>query len=424
MESKVHNLVDHFFRKESGKMIAVLTKLFGSNNLLLAEDIVQETLIEAINNWTYNGLPQNPTAWLYQVAKNKSLNAIKREGYQKKYVRETLNEPHTPQNIEINFESIFSEKEIFDDQLRMMFMCCHPSISPDSQIALILKTLCGFSISEIAKAFLTNNDNINKRLVRARKTIRQNKIQFEVPNKKDIADKLEVVLEAIYLLFNEGYSASSGEQLIRKELCEEAIRLSQLIADSPLVNNKSNVYALLALMQLNASRFNAREPDLGVIHTLEHQDRSLWDFQIMEKGFNNLKLAAEAEYISSYHILASISAYHCSARDFQSSDWNSILTLYNKLLLIKKSPVILLNRAICLSKLGFVEDAIEELNNIRQEKSMQSNYLFHCTMAEFSFQLEEFDKGIEELKKAITLAPTHAEKTLLESRYKKYFREN
>lgn len=419
--SEINKIVDHFFRHESGKMISVLTGIFGFNNLILAEDIVQDTIIEAISNWTYNGIPQNHAAWLYTVAKNKTLNAIKKEKHRNNYVSEHLYTSKTLQHNLGDSTNFFSEENISDDQLRMMFVCCHPSISKDSQIALILKTLCGFSISEIAKSFLTKNESVNKRLVRARKTIREDNIPFVVPSKQELDNRVGAVLEAIYLLFNEGYSASNGNTLIRGELCKESIRLAEMVASHKWITYKSDVYALIALMQLNAARFKSREDQNGNILTLSQQNRSLWDFHIMERGFSNLERAAQSHQISKYHILAAISAYHCSAKDFKSTDWKSILTLYDKLLTIENSPIIILNRAIALSNLGMVKRAILELENIENQKVMQSNHLFYSTKAEFHFRVKHYPLAKKALEKAIGLAPLKTEKRMLENRFQEYF---
>src|SRR4051812_15541243 len=238
---QVNGLVEHLFRHETGKLIAVLTRIFGTHNIDLAEDIVQDTLLEAINVWNYKGVPAHPIPWLYKVAKNKALNVINREKYKKQYTTEAAHFLRQEWTDNTALESLFSEPEIRDDQLRMMFTCCHPSISEDSQVALTLKTLCGFSLSEIAKAFLTSEENINKRLVRARQKIRDDKISFEVPRAEDLDERLAAVLQTIYLLFNEGYKASTGKNLIRYELCAEAIRLGEIIAGSASILDKSQV---------------------------------------------------------------------------------------------------------------------------------------------------------------------------------------
>jgi len=271
----INQLLDHLFRHESGKLVSALTRIFGSDNLDLAEDVVQDSLIEAIKHWTLKGIPENPTGWLYRVSKNKAINIINREKHKRKFAAEFARHLKPDTTTEQTLNHYFSEQEIADDQLRMIFICCHPSISSDSQVALTLKTLCGFSIQEIAKAFLTNEETINKKLVRARQKLRQNKIAFEVPESKYLEKRLNIVLKTIYLLFNEGYNASSGKELIRIELCEEAIRLTKMISEHNAIHDKSEVYALLSLMQLNASRFSARQNNEGHILTLAEQDRSI-----------------------------------------------------------------------------------------------------------------------------------------------------
>lgn len=423
-KTEINKLVEHFFRHESGKMISVLTGIFGTNNFTLVEDIVQDTLIEAISNWTYKGVPENPVGWLYTVARNKALNAVKREGHLQKFISEKSNFPNTANTAELNTADIFSEEVIIDEQLCMMFMCCHPSISQDSQVALILRTLCGFSISEISKAFLTNNESTNKRLVRARKTIREGNIPFEVPESNELAKRVDAVLEAIYLLFNEGYSASSGDELIRRELCEESIRLVEMLINHKAIIHKSNVHALQSLMQLNTSRFKAREDENGNILTLSEQNRSLWDYHVMEQGFLNLEKAAHARHISKYHILASISAYHCSAKDFDSTDWKNILMLYDKLLEIDNSPIVVLNRAIALSKVEGAKKALRELAAIENEKVIKSNHLFYSVKADFQVQLNELKLAKRSLEQAIALAPLPKEKQMLQNRFRTYFDNN
>ncbi|HEV8284955.1 MAG TPA: sigma-70 family RNA polymerase sigma factor [Chitinophagaceae bacterium] len=415
-KSEINQLVDDLFRRETGKMIAVLTRIFGSENVELAEDTVQDALIEAINHWTYKGIPENPTAWLFKVAKNKALNILNREKYKKQHVSDVAHYLQSEWTADPALNYLFSDQEILDDQLRMMFTCCHPSISSDSQIALTLKTLCGFSIPEIAKAFITAEENINKRLVRARQKIRENKIPFEVPQAKDLEKKLNTVLETIYLLFNEGYSASKGNDLIRYELCEEAIRLAEIIETHPAIQDKSNVYSLLSLMQLNASRFKSRQDNEGNILTMAEQDRSLWDYSLIEKGILNLHKSTVSNHVSVYHILAAISGCHCTASDFDSTDWQTILLLYDQLLQLDPSPLVLLNRSVVLSKVKGPQFALEELKRINTNPSLKSYYLFYSTEAEFYINMEEYDKAISSLKRAIELSHLKAEKSLLQKK--------
>ena len=298
----------------------------------------------------------------------------------------------------------------------MIFTCCHPAISSDSQVALALKTLCGFSIPEIAKAFLTTEENINKRLVRAREKIRTNKIPFDVPQGKELEKRVAAVIETIYLLFNEGYSASKGNDIVRYELCEEAIRLAQILEEHQAIQNKSDVYAILALMQLNASRFKSRQDSDGNLLTMAEQDRSLWDLQLITQGIANLERSANYGLVSVYNIMAAISASHSQSPDFESTDWQNILFLYDTLLQIDKSPVILLNRAIALSKVNGPEAALNELEQIKNIPSIKSYYLFHSAKAELLMQLNEYEDAISCLETAIQLAALQAEKDLLQRR--------
>lgn len=416
----INQLADHLFRHESGKMVSILTRIFGPENIDLAEDVVHDSFVEAIMHWTYQGIPENPSAWLFKVAKNKAINIINREKFKTRHVSEVADYLESERIPDPMSHLTFSDEEILDDQLRMMFACCHPSISIDSQVALTLKTLCGFSIPEIAKAFLTDKENINKRLVRARQKIRSAKIPLEVPCGMDMERRLSSVLETIYFMFNEGYNASTGEDLLRFDLVEEAIRLAELILSHPAFKDKSNVHALLALMQLNASRFKARQDNEGNILTLEKQDHSLWDYALMEKGFINLEKAMMNNQVSSYHLLAGISAYHCSAANYESTDWKSILELYNKLVELDNSPLVLLNRAVALSKVNGPDRGLAELEQIPKSASIKKYYLFYVTQAEFYIELNQFSRAIESIESAIPLAPLTREKSLLRKRLEIY----
>ncbi len=412
----INQLLEHLFRHEAGKMIAVLTRLLGSENLELAEDVVQDAMIEATKVWTYKGIPDQPSAWLYQVAKNKAFNAIKRKSYLKKYAHEMSRELGAEAEVNPDALDLFSEEEILDDQLRMIFTCCHPSLTIDSQIALSLKTLCGFSIAEIAKAFLSNKDTINKRLIRARKKIRTAQIPFEVPKGIELEQRLKTVLSCIYLLFNEGYSASSGDQLVRHDICKESIHLAELMLSHPLFSDRSEIFALLALMQLNASRFPSRQAKDGSIITLENQDRTLWNLQLMEQGFANLKKSTEAGEVSTYHLLASISSFHCAAKDYSSTNWATILGLYDRLLTTENSPIVKLNRTVALAKAYDSEKALTELQKIQDSAELLSYYLYYSIKAEFQLDIGLKNEAKSNLIRAIELAPLQSEKALLKSK--------
>jgi RNA polymerase sigma factor (sigma-70 family) len=409
----INKLLDSLFRHEYGKLVSVLTRLFGPENLELAEDVVQDSLIAAIKNWPYKGIPADPSAWLYQVAKNKALNMLNQDKFKRKYSSDVAHHLQSSWTAGPALDYLFSEHEIKDDQLRMIFTSCHPSLSKDSQVALTLKTLCGFSIAEIAHAFFTTEDTINKRLVRSRKKIREANLRFEIPGKEEIQKRLDAVLETIYLVFNEGYSASTGDEVIRFEFCEEAIRLAELLAGSPAIENKSNVYASLALMFLNASRFSARLDREGNILTLAEQDRHLWNRELMQQGFAFLEKSTVSNVVSVYHILATISAYHCSAPDFESTDWGGILALYDYLLTLDPSSLVRLNRSIAVAKIKGPSNALDELKVVKADPSFTSYHLLYSTEATFYLELGDFENAADSLRKAIEYAALKAEKDLL-----------
>lgn len=413
--TNINQLIDHLFRHESGKMVAVLTKLLGPANIELAEDMVQEAMTEAINQWSYKGVPENPCGWLYQVAKYKAINFSTREKQMQKYAADAKNKIQSETIQEPDLNQLFSEQEVADDQLRMMFICCHPSISTDSQIALILKTLCGFSIPEIAKSFLTNEENINKRLVRARKTIRENKIDFELPRGNEFINRLDTVLETIYLVFNEGYNSSAGDELIRFELCEEAIHLAQLIVDHPQIATKSEAYALLALMLLNASRFAARLNEQGKIIEMALQNRAIWNKDFIRKGIAYLYQSTEFNTVSKYQILAAISAHHCTAASDETTNWKDILSLYEHLSVIDSSPIVLLNKSVAVSKVLGYQQAINDLLILESNTVLKTYPHFYSTIGEFYLKQNDLRLAGIYFKRAISLSGNKQEISYLNS---------
>lgn len=406
-----NQLTDNFFRNEYGKIVSVVTKYLGLNSVEQAEDIVQEALLKATEHWRHNGVPENPQAWLYTTAKNLTYNLIKRNKIQQRYLAE--HNEHDHELIEISF----SKEIISDEQLKIMFTCCHPSISENSQIALILKILCGFSITEISKAFFTTNDTINKRLVRGRKQLREANLMLDVQNHTN--DQVEIVLKTIYLLFNEGYNPTQKNELVRIDLCVEAIRLVNMLIDSNLIKDNSDCFALLALMQLNAARFEARIIGTNDVIEMELQDRGKWNHQLINQGVHHLNLATEHDQVSKYLILAAISANHCVAKKYQDTDWSEILSLYNTLLTIEDSPTIRLNRAVALSKIKGTEVAIEELFSLSKKSDIGNHYLFHATLASFYKQSNKQDKEIEHLKIAISLTENQRDIKVLEKKMNK-----
>lgn len=410
-KNRSQELAEHFFRNQYGKMVAVITRYIGTGNVETAEDIVQQTLLKAVEYWQHKGIPDNPEAWLYTTAKNLTLNKIKRS----KRLLDYKNKGKGQQQKSDQWEEILvSERGIADQQLKMMFVCCHPSISEKSQIALMLKILCGFSIAEIASAFFTSNETINKRLVRGRKQLGKEQVNFELPDNLD--SRLQIVIKTIYLLFNEGYNPSVKNELIRFDLCLEAIRLTKLLVESPAVKGKTDCFALLALMSLNAARFGSRINPTNNVVELDEQDRSLWNQDLINSGIQYLNLAASEKQVSAYLILATISANHCIAPSFEKTNWEEILSLYDNLLQLNDRSVVRLNRSVALARVKGNGAAILELKRLAKESDLNQNHLFHSTLAELYKLENETDQAINHYKKAISLTINERDQILLEKK--------
>lgn len=412
MESEVTRVVDHLFRHEAGRMVATLTRILGFENLQLAEDVVQDALLKAMQHWAFSGIPRNPSAWLTQVAKNQALDVVRREqNFRSKETEITAFFEHRhgerPDADLARFDG-----EIRDDQLRMMFACCHPDLSEEAQVALTLKTLCGFGEEEIAAAFLTSTAAIAKRLVRARQRIRESRIPLEIPAGPGLSARLATVLRTIYLLFNEGYKASQGDKLVRRELCEEAIRLTRLLVDHPSTD-QPQTHALLALMLLSGARLSARVDAAGNLLLLAEQDRSLWDRAMIQRGLFHLNLSAAGEEISEFHLQAGIAYCHCTAATYEATDWTRILSLYDLLVGVNPSPVIALNRAVAISRVHGPEAAIEALEAIRPRDALENYYLFHAALAQFQLETGEPGQAARRFRRALELTGVKSERTFL-----------
>jgi len=319
--------------------------------------------------------------------------------------RETLDD-HPDEN------ELFLEGEIEDDQLRMMFACCHSSLSPESRIALTLKTLCGFGPAEIARAFLTNEETIHKRLVRARQKLRDEHAGFEIPSGKELTHRLDGVLQTLYLLFNEGYNASRGEDLVREDLCKEAIRLARLVAQHP-AGNTPKTHALLALMLIHGARFPARVNDQGSLLLLKDQNRALWDRVMIAEGLHELGRSAEGDEISAFHVESGIAACHSLAESYEATDWSRILRLYDMLVEINDSPVVRLNRAIAVAKVRGAEAGIQAVKNIRGRKHLDRYYLLHAVLGEFYATLGNHEEAAKSYRKALELTQIRSEQSFL-----------
>lgn len=409
-ESEINEILDNLFRNQSGKMVSRFTRLFGLNRLRMAEDVVQDAFTKAHGVWSDKGLPENPAGWLWQVARNRAIDLLRREKFLQS--KEELLD-----NSESGMPNFISDEELKDDQLRMIFTCCHPGIPEKSQIALTLKILCGFSISEIARAFLSKEATIAKRLTRARKKVSELKIPYEVPAGKELANRLESVLKVLYLLFNEGYSPSSGDEPIRPDLCSEAIQLAKLLVENPATESPQ-CHALLALMLLNASRFPARLDRDGNLLVLKEQDRSLWDREMISEGLFHLQKSVGSEVVTEYHLQAAISACHSIAESYESTDWKQILSLYNAYSKLNRSPIIALNRAIAVSKVHGPKAGIDEINKINDLKTLESYHLFYSALGDMNLQSGNNKEALKNYQKALELSTVKAEQSFYQKRIK------
>ncbi|MGN6495105.1 MAG: RNA polymerase sigma factor [Agriterribacter sp.] len=408
-KQQLHQLVDHLFRHESGKMISALTRLLGFQNLESAQDIVQDTLLQAMNSWSYGNIPDQPAAWMYKVAKNKAIDILRREKKFRDIAPAYAWLIQSEWALASTVNTLFQEKEIQDSQLRVMFACCHPAIPTESQIALTLKTLCGLSVQEIAKAFLTNEDTITKRIYRAKEKIRSLKIELETPDPDELPARLDAVLKSLYLLFNEGYHSSHPEKLIREDLCQEAMRLCLLITQHSLTAYPRSK-ALFALMCFQASRLHARMEDNGGIILLKFQDRSKWNRNLIQKGFDYIDAAAEPFEISTYHLEAGIASLHAAAPSFERTDWKSIYHLYEMLYQLQPNPVVAMNKAIASAYAINTERALEEL---KQVKGLEHHHLYHASLGEMYYGLNQKKNAKTCFEKASALTTSQTEKQLL-----------
>jgi RNA polymerase sigma factor (sigma-70 family) len=409
---EIARLAENLFRDEAGRLVSVLTGIFGIERLQLAEDVVQEALVRALQTWPYYGAPKNPAAWLTQTAKNIALDVLRRE--------KRFHEKQT--DIEASMERWSSgaqgeespafEGEIKDDRLRLMFACCHPVLPIEAQTALALRTLCGFSPREIASAFLSSDAAIEKRLVRARQRIRDEGVAFEIPSGPELTTRLDGVLHTLYLLFNEGYKASAGERLVREDLCLEAIRLTDLLVAHP-AGDQPRTHALLALMSLNAARLNARMDASGNILRLEDQDRANWDQVLIAQGMRHLDAAATGEDLSEYHLQAAIAACHCTAGP---TNWAHIRALYDHWQRISDSPIVALNRAVAVAKTEGPEAGLAAIDAIADVDQLSTYYLLHAVRGEFEERLGRFNEAAAHLRRAIQFTPTPSEREFLSLR--------
>lgn len=404
-------LVDHLFRHEAGRMIAVLTRIFGMHNLTLAEDVVQEAFLKAVQTWKFENVPDNPAAWLMQVARNKAIDIIRRQQNFQLYSKEVAHQ--LQDDTENTLQQFFSEHEIADSQLRMIFACCHPLLKEEDQVTLTLKTISGFSSTEIARALVTSEAAIQKRLYRAKQFIKDNNIQLEIPAGNQLKQRLAMVYTVLYLLFNEGYNSLKADELIRTDLCMEAMRLCLLLTEHSATQQPAS-FGLLSLMCFQSSRFESRLDENNSIILLQHQDRNKWNRGLIDVGYYYLNKSSMGEELTVYHIESAIAAEHCLAASFEETNWPRILYFYDLLLHQKQTAVVVLNRAVVLAQLNKAGEAINEILRIKDiEKLLQSQYIYSAVLGDLYFQSSNFNEAEKYLILAYKLTASQAEKKLI-----------
>lgn len=404
-------LPEHFFRYESGRLVAVLSRRFGVHRVELCEDAVQTALLRAVQSWSQRGLPTDKSAWLYRVALNEILSALRRD-------RRTDTSSDAAEQMVADTsaaEAIYLENEVRDDQLRMLFVCANPAIPHESQIVFALKVLCGFSTQEIALRLFHTEEAVYKRLQRARAALRERVGKLESPGIEELATRLPAVLEILYLLFTEAYSSAQPDAVIRRELAEEAIRLARLLDAHP-IGAVPQTAALLALMYLNAARFDSRVDGAGGLLLLEDQDRSLWDGELIRIGISYLHRSARGETFTRYHAEAAIVAEHCLAPTYAQTRWAEIARLYEMLDGIVPSPINTLNRAIAIAEWQGAESGLALLEGLEPPRWLASYYLWDATLGELYRRCGNLERATVHLTRALAVAPTHAEKALLRRR--------
>ena len=403
---------EHFFRRESGRLVATLTRVVGVQHLALIEDAVQETLASAVEVWAFRGLPDNASAWLMTASRNRAISLLRRERTARRFAPEI----GRLADEEVSHPEAHGRlpPALADDELRMMFSCCHPDISEDAQIALVLALLCGFSAQEVAGAFLVSRAAMEKRLTRAKKVLAGSSSLFEL-GARDFDARLAAVLRALYLLFSEGYHGACPDSVVRLDLCREAMRLVALLVDHTPAATPAT-HALASLMCLHAARLPARVDDAGVLTELARQDRSRWDARLIARGLELLEDSARGEVVSEYHLEAAIAATHALAPTAEQTPWRDILELYDALLQIRPSPVVALNRAVALAEAEGPERGLEALRTIHGVERLAGYPFYPAALGTLELRRGDAAAASRHFRAALRSARNEGERTFLEER--------
>lgn len=404
---QANQLVEHFFRHESANLVAVLTRAFGIQRIELVEDMVQVAMLEAMQAWSRGSLPDQPAAWIHRAAKNRILDALRREKSQQSSVESA---GRLTADQESMVDHWLEEERLPDSLLRMIFVCCHPTLERKSQIALTLKTLCGFGVCEIARGLMLPEETVKKRVQRARRTLAEANVPLDLPDQRRLAERLNVVHEVLYLMFNEGYSTSHGSEPIRDDICEEAVRLCHLLCQSDHCTAATK--ALLALLLFHSSRLNARTDADGAAVLLEDQDRAKWDRELIQSARCWLA-ASRTEQPTVFHLEAAIAMQHCIATSVETTDWSLIVRLYGRLRQLRDWPLYALNQAIAMGQAGERQAALEQLQSLRQHPDMRSYLLLECALARIHELQGDQDAALDCFLAALSKASADHEKEFL-----------
>jgi RNA polymerase sigma factor (sigma-70 family) len=406
---------DHLFRRESGRMVATVTRIFGTQNLALAQDVVQDAFWRALEIWNIRGVPENPSAWLMTTAKNRALDALRRERTARSFAPDIDLLLRSEWTLAPALEELFDANAIRDDLLRMMFSCCDPRLTEEAQVALILHILCGFSVDEIAGAFVSSHAAIEKRITRAKKVLATAKNLFDIGTAAEFSARLPAVHRALYLLFNEGYHAASPEAAIRAELCGEAIRLATILLENEFGATPAS-FALSSLMYLDAARLPARMDSAGGLISLQDQDRAQWDQKSIARGLELLERSAAGAQITPYHVEAAIAAVHAGSPGVDSTDWKTIVSLYDTLIVLNPSPIVALNRAIAVAQCEGAERGIQELRAVENSERLSRYPFYEAAFGELELRCGRSLSAHAHFQKAAALARNAMERQFFDGR--------
>lgn len=404
MTAEADRAVDHLFRHYAGQMVAALARAVGADRIDLAEEVVQDALVRALDVWRYRGVPDDPRGWLYRVAHHRALDLLRRDVT----LRQKL--PLLPPPAAFDASDASAGPPFADDELALVFLCCHPALTPDSRVALTLRIAGAFSVEEIGAALLTEPGAIAQRIVRAKRALREHGVDLALPGSGDALKRLDSVLVCLYLLFTEGYDAHAGDEAVREDLCFEAIRLGEALAAHPATDTPA-VRALLALMYLQASRLRARCED-GELVLLDEQDRGRWDARLVAAGMRHLDASACGEELTSYHVEAAIAAAFASG----DPDWPGILGLYDQLLALSPTPVVRLNRAVALGKVNGPDAALRELVPLLEFPAMRRYHLLPALLGRFYGESGRRAQAAEAYRAALRLPCNAAERRFIEGK--------